>query len=70
MIDQRQFFKLVKAGFGEKRKKLRNSISGGLGVEKELVASTLEELQLNPNVRAQELSLEQWYKLYEHLEHA
>ena len=67
-VDEQTFFRIVKAGFGEKRKKLANSLSGGLHLDKALVAETLSALQLGENVRAQELSLEQWYALYERLE--
>jgi 16S rRNA (adenine1518-N6/adenine1519-N6)-dimethyltransferase len=38
-IDDKAFFRLVKAGFGEKRKMLRNSLSGGLGLEQAKVSS-------------------------------
>lgn len=63
-VNELKFFKLVKAGFSEKRKTLRNSLSGGLGLSKEDVVLLLEKATLSPNSRAQELSLNQWYELY------
>jgi 16S rRNA (adenine1518-N6/adenine1519-N6)-dimethyltransferase len=63
-VDEQSFFKFVKAGFSEKRKTLRNSLSGGLGVRKEYVERLLHDAKLNPTSRAQELSLEQWHELY------
>ncbi len=63
-VDQGKFFRLAKAGFGERRKKLTNSLAGGLRLDKALVAKMLTEIELHENVRAQELSLEQWLRLY------
>jgi 16S rRNA (adenine1518-N6/adenine1519-N6)-dimethyltransferase len=63
-IDDQQFFNLVKAGFSEKRKTLRNSLSGGLNIPKEQVEELLKKTGLKPTSRAQELSLEQWHALY------
>lgn len=62
--DIKKLFRLVKAGFGEKRKMLRNSISGGLGIEASLVENLLEDCRLKPTARAQELSLKDWQGLY------
>src|SRR4029450_6329491 len=36
-VDTKLFFRVVKAGFSEKRKTLRNSLSGGLGISKDQV---------------------------------
>lgn len=63
-VDQTVFFRIVKAGFSEKRKKLRSSLSGGLRMEKTKVEVLLEEAGIDPNQRAQELSLKNWYDLY------
>jgi len=62
--DIKKLFRLVKAGFGEKRKMLRNSISGGLGIDTSLVENLLEDCKLKPTARAQELSLKDWQGLY------
>lgn len=62
--DIKRLFRLVKAGFGEKRKMLRNSISGGLGIEASTVENLLESCKLKPTARAQELSLGDWQRLY------
>lgn len=63
-VDDRQLFRLVKAGFSEKRKKLRSSLSGGLELEKDRVDSFLTEAGISNDARAQELSLAQWHQLY------
>jgi 16S rRNA (adenine1518-N6/adenine1519-N6)-dimethyltransferase len=57
------FFQLVKAGFGQKRKVLRNSLSAGLGISKSRVESILIDLQIDPNRRAETLSLDEWRTL-------
>lgn len=56
-------FLLARAGFGQKRKQLRNSLSGGLGTQVELVLSWLDRARIDPHRRAQELSLEEWGRL-------
>jgi 16S rRNA (adenine1518-N6/adenine1519-N6)-dimethyltransferase len=62
--DQRQgFFRMVKAGFGQKRKTLRNSLAAGLGLPTSDVEAALLAAGLHPKQRAQELSLPQWLKL-------
>lgn len=63
-IDRKKFFQLIKAGFGERRKTLANSLSGGLRKQKNEIQSSLEKAGINPLARAQELSLEQWESLY------
>ncbi len=62
--DPGELFRLIKAGFGEKRKQLKNSLSGGLNLSTELTMKLLDESGLEPMARAQELSLEQWERLY------
>ncbi|MFI5240587.1 MAG: 16S rRNA (adenine(1518)-N(6)/adenine(1519)-N(6))-dimethyltransferase RsmA [Candidatus Saccharimonadia bacterium] len=59
-----QLFRLIIAGFGEKRKQLKNSLAGGLNVEINSIAKLLDKAQLPPQARAQELSLLDWQKLY------
>jgi 16S rRNA (adenine1518-N6/adenine1519-N6)-dimethyltransferase len=63
-VEPAKFFKLAKAGFSEKRKTLRNSLSGGLGIGKEEVEQLLNKSSVDLNARAQELSLQEWYELY------
>lgn len=63
-VDTKQFFRLVKAGFSEKRKKLRSSLSGGLGISKQTAEELLAKAGVDPHSRAQELPLDAWYNLY------
>lgn len=63
--DTHKLFRLIKAGFGEKRKQLRNSLSGGLQITTDQAAALIQSAGLNDTARAQELSLDQWKSLYE-----
>jgi 16S rRNA (adenine1518-N6/adenine1519-N6)-dimethyltransferase len=63
-VDEKQFFRLVKAGYSSRRKTLLNALSGGLGIDKPAIQNLLEAANINPTLRAQNLSLEQWYELY------
>ncbi|MCK6583839.1 MAG: 16S rRNA (adenine(1518)-N(6)/adenine(1519)-N(6))-dimethyltransferase RsmA [Anaerolineales bacterium] len=59
------FFKLTKAGFGQKRKTLRNSLSAGLHIRPAEAENLLNAVEINPMRRAEALSLEEWGKLCE-----
>lgn len=63
-VDTKVFFRLVKAGFSERRKKLRSSLSGGLHISKPAAEELLQAAGIDPNLRAQALSLNQWHSLY------
>jgi 16S rRNA (adenine1518-N6/adenine1519-N6)-dimethyltransferase len=54
---------LIKLGFATKRKMLRNNL--GSIVERDRLVNILESSQINPQVRAEDLSLEQWIALSE-----
>ncbi len=58
------FFQIAKAGFSQKRKKLRNSLAGGLRIQPTEAEKILNKAGINPNTRAETLSLEDWEKLY------
>lgn len=63
-VDTKKFFAVVKAGFSERRKKLGNSLGRGLSLGKPELQSWLKKAGVSSDVRAQELSLEDWYSLY------
>jgi 16S rRNA (adenine1518-N6/adenine1519-N6)-dimethyltransferase len=64
-VDTRHFFRIVKAGFAQRRKTLLNSLGAGLSLSREQTAALLATASIDPNTRAQNLSLEQWYALYQ-----
>jgi len=54
------FFKLAKAGFGQKRKMLRNALSHGLNLQSGKVMEILARAGIDPKRRAETLSLAEW----------
>lgn len=63
--DPAKLFRLIKAGFGEKRKQLKNSLSGALNLSTEFTAELIAMAKLEPTARAQELDLKSWQRLYD-----
>lgn len=56
-------FRLARAGFGQRRKQLRNSIAAGLGVSTEVVETWLRRSGIEAKARAQELDIAAWGRL-------
>jgi 16S rRNA (adenine1518-N6/adenine1519-N6)-dimethyltransferase len=59
-VDERAFFRLVRAGFSQKRKTLRNALSAGLRRPPAEVEGLLRQAGIDPRRRAETLSLEEW----------
>jgi 16S rRNA (adenine1518-N6/adenine1519-N6)-dimethyltransferase len=59
------FFKLVKAGFSQKRKTLRNSLSSGLHISPMQAADLLTRAGIDPQRRAETVSIPEWQRLCE-----
>ena len=57
------FFLFIKAGFSQKRKKLRNSLSAGMRLSTTDTEELLRTIDIDPQRRAETLSLEEWGKL-------
>ena len=57
------FFRVVQAGFSQRRKQLHNSLTHGLHIKNELVRAWLEQAQIEPSRRAETLSIEEWLRL-------
>ena len=62
-ISEKDFFRVVKAGFSAKRKMLRSSLSGGLHISKDQAEAYLNAANIAPNDRAESLSLDDWVRL-------
>jgi 16S rRNA (adenine1518-N6/adenine1519-N6)-dimethyltransferase len=62
-LDETAFFRVVRAGFSQKRKTLRNSLSAGLGLSPVSVEDALERAGVNPQRRAETLSLQEWARV-------
>lgn len=54
------FFQLAKAGFSQKRKTLKNSLSAGLRQDRTTIEKLLLEANIEPRRRAETLSLDEW----------
>jgi 16S rRNA (adenine1518-N6/adenine1519-N6)-dimethyltransferase len=61
--DEKLFFRVVKAGFSAKRKKLRSSIASGLGISKEEAVELLAKADVDPDRRAEDLALHDWLNI-------
>ncbi|MBD1833492.1 16S rRNA (adenine(1518)-N(6)/adenine(1519)-N(6))-dimethyltransferase RsmA [Cyanobacteria bacterium FACHB-472] len=59
--DPKHLETLLKLGFAEKRKMLRNNLKGI--VERDHLTQLLEQLEVNPQARAEDLSVAQWVAL-------
>ena len=59
------FFRLAKAGFSQKRKTLRNSLSGGMRWSTDQTEILLNQAGIDPQRRAQTLTLDEWGRLCE-----
>lgn len=69
------FFRVIKAGFLHGRKMLSNGLVGGLAamgtpVDRETLLLALRQAGIDPNRRAETLSLDEWATLYRRLEPA
>ena len=56
---ERFFFRVVKAGFSQRRKTMANSLASQLGADKETVYDVLREIGISESVRIEALSMEQ-----------
>ncbi|OCQ98202.1 16S rRNA (adenine(1518)-N(6)/adenine(1519)-N(6))-dimethyltransferase [Nostoc sp. MBR 210] len=59
--DPRRLENLVKLGFGSKRKMLRNNLQSV--IDRDRLTQLLEQLEINPQARAEEISTQQWVTL-------
>jgi 16S rRNA (adenine1518-N6/adenine1519-N6)-dimethyltransferase len=57
------FFRVVRAGFAQKRKQLKNALAAGLGLSPGEVAAAMARVEIEPQRRAQTLSLAEWADL-------
>lgn len=64
-VSERDFFRLVTVGFSAKRKKLANNLAGGHQLTTGEAVAWLKRAGLNENIRAQDLSIGDWFRLLE-----
>ncbi len=63
VADVARFFRVVRAGFSQPRKQLSNSLARGLGISSDEAADALRRAGIDPRIRAERLSLEDWARL-------
>ena len=66
-IDIEKFFRIVRAGFSSPRKQLANNLSSGLNLDREEIKKALIESNLDIQIRAQDLRVEDWKTLQENI---
>lgn len=59
----KDFLTIVKAGYAQPRKKLISNLRSELNLDKGKLSEVFSKLELNQNIRSQELSLEDWLSL-------
>ncbi len=62
-LKAKNLFRLAHIGFSAKRKQLQNNLAAGLGITKDEAKKMLLAVGLEENVRAEDLSVEDWTKL-------
>ena len=62
--EEKKFFKLLRMGFSSKRKMLKNNLINGLKLKPEIVVKALKSVSLDEKVRSEQLSINDWLKLY------
>lgn len=61
--EEKRMFRIIKAGFSQRRKQLANPLSGAFGLDKAALCGIFENLGIKPTARAEELSLEDYARL-------
>jgi 16S rRNA (adenine1518-N6/adenine1519-N6)-dimethyltransferase len=69
--ERKRFFALIDSAFSQRRKTLANAVSHACAqsLSKERITSALADLGIGPQSRAESLSLQQFFQLYEKLLH-
>lgn len=62
--EEKKFFKMLRLGFSSKRKMLKNNLSLGLNIDQKIIEGKFVDLNIDLKVRAEQLSLEDWLKLF------
>ena len=67
VIDEALFFKVIKSAFLQKRKTLINSLSNSGIADKNFLENMLNKLDINPKIRAEQLTLEQFGEISDYI---
>lgn len=66
-VDEKKVWSIIRAGYAGKRKTLANNLSNSLHLDKNGLIKMLQSANLDKNVRAQELSIDNWISLTQSL---
>ncbi|MFP4697646.1 MAG: 16S rRNA (adenine(1518)-N(6)/adenine(1519)-N(6))-dimethyltransferase RsmA [Eubacteriales bacterium] len=61
--NEKLLFKIIRASFKQRRKTLLNGITNQLNINKEMVIEALENMNLDPNIRGEALTLKEFKQL-------
>jgi len=61
------FFRVVQAGFSERRKQLHNALTRGLHRKNEDIRAWLQAADIDTSRRAETLSIEEWLRVWKHI---
>lgn len=61
--EEKRMFRIIKAGFSQRRKQLANPLSGAFGLDKKTLCDIFEQLKIKPTARAEELTLDDYAEL-------
>lgn len=62
--EEKNFLEFLKIGFSQKRKLLKSNLAKGLDIGEEKIEKAFKVLKINPKVRAEALTTQQWLDLY------
>ena len=63
VADEALMFRIIKASFAQRRKKLTNGMAGGLGISREAAEEALISCGIDPMIRGEKLSLEDFARI-------
>lgn len=63
VLDEKTFFKIIKAVFSQRRKTISNSLGGGFRIPKKNLSEIFFKLNINSSLRAEDLSMQQFAAL-------
>ncbi|HOK00646.1 MAG TPA: 16S rRNA (adenine(1518)-N(6)/adenine(1519)-N(6))-dimethyltransferase RsmA [Candidatus Pacearchaeota archaeon] len=66
-VDKFLFYKVIKIGFSSPRKKIINNYFNNIKLNKKEVYNLFNKININPNLRPENLSLKDWIKLTEEI---
>ncbi|MDD4780807.1 MAG: 16S rRNA (adenine(1518)-N(6)/adenine(1519)-N(6))-dimethyltransferase RsmA [Tissierellia bacterium] len=63
VLDEKMLFSVIRGSFGQRRKTILNSISSNLNYPKDILKIVLEKANINPGIRGEALSLEEFGRI-------